>query len=72
MEKEEEAKEGAKTERNTKTDFESTQKKTVVVKKTTEASSVHESINERITVHEPSYIKDHDEKIVKMKEKIES
>ena len=31
-----------------------------------------ESTQEKITVHEPSYIKDHEEKITKMKEKIES
>ena len=46
VEKEEEVKQVSQTERNTKTDFESTQKRTVVVKKSSVQSSVLESNHE--------------------------
>ena len=48
-------KEGIQTERQTKTDFDSTQKKKVVVKKPT---SELQSTQGKITIHEPSHFKD--------------
>ena len=72
-----EKKKEPRTEGQTKTDFDSTQKKKVpVTKKTTSKGSVLESdkagvpskSTDKITVHEPSHIKDDDEKVIKMKE----
>ena len=59
-------KDGIATERQTKTDFESTQKKKVAVAKkpTSELQSTHD----KITLHEPSHIKEQDEKVLKLKE----